>query len=290
MIEIASHPTTFDLHSYPHAPRRPSAPSLGPTVQLPRTLARPAFAEVSREAIIAVAPELSNVPVEYIRRGLRAKANEMLAGISALAPSHMPSSMPRSRLPHSLNVPLRATSASQPSYPTHALAVTSSKNPSDTATLLPVHSLVLASYCAKLPYLPSSQQKPNSQNLYLPVLPLSVPSPAAFSVLLSFMYHHRLEAVLKALFPMPAGFLQSLTHEVVKGALASGPTLHQLSSYLCSSASGNPQTLTTHALHVTELWQTMAALGLVDPELWDIIDLAWEVILGAFNLAAAGPQ
>jgi hypothetical protein len=29
---------------------------------------------VSREAIIAVAPELANVPAEYIRRGLRPRA------------------------------------------------------------------------------------------------------------------------------------------------------------------------------------------------------------------------
>ena len=76
MFEIASHPTAFDLNSYAYAPRRPSAPSLGPTVQLPRTLARPCFVEVSREAIIAAAPELANVPAEYIRKSLRSKANE----------------------------------------------------------------------------------------------------------------------------------------------------------------------------------------------------------------------
>ncbi|KAG6868040.1 hypothetical protein C0993_008018 [Termitomyces sp. T159_Od127] len=286
MFQVASHPTAFDLHSYAHAPRRPSvpSPSLVPAVQLPRTLARPPFAEVSRDAIAAAAPELADIPAEYIRTGLRSKANEMLAGISAL--SHMPGSMPRSRLPRSLNIPLKTTS-SEPSHPTHVLAVTSSKNPSDMATLLPVHSLVLASYCAHLPRLPSSQQDPQSPTLHLPVLPLSLPSPAAFSVLLSFMYHHRLEAVLKALFPMPTGFLQSLSHDTVKAALASGPVLHQLSSYLCSSTSANPQTLTIHAAHVKELWQTMVALGLHDPELWDTIDLAWEVILGAFNLAAA---
>lgn len=69
--------------------------------------------------------------------------------------------------------------------------------------------------------------------------------------------------------------------------MASGSMLHQLSSYLCSSASTNLGTLTTHAAHVKELWQDMVALGLHDPELWDAVDLAWEVILGALNLAAA---
>ncbi|KAG6832192.1 hypothetical protein H0H87_002302 [Tephrocybe sp. NHM501043] len=290
MFQVAAHPTSFDKHSYNHgSQRRPSAQA-APSVQLPRTLARPPYAEVSREAIVAAAPELADVPAEYIRRGLRPRANEMLAGISALAPSHLPSSMPRSRLPPSLSIPLRTTSSSQPTYPTHILAVTSSKNPSDTAQIFPVHSLVLAAQCSQLPCLPPSHQLPHSPTLQLPVLPLSIPSPAAFSVLHSYMYHHRLESVLKALFPMPSGFLHSLSHDAVQAALASGPTLHQLSSYLCSSVSGNPQALTSHAAHVKELWQTMAALGLHDPELWDTIDLAWEVILGAFNLAAAGPM
>ncbi|GLB39721.1 putative homolog of CLP1 of Coprinus cinereus and of Schizophyllum commune [Lyophyllum shimeji] len=290
MFQVASHPTAFDTPAYVHSHRRSgsSAAPQSPAVQLPRTLARPPFAEVSRDAITAVAPELANVPAEYIRRGLRPRANEMLAGMSALAPSHMPSSMPRSRLPASLSIPLRATSGPQPSYPTHVLAVTSSKNPSDQAMLFPVHSLVLASQCAQLPRLPPSHQQPHSPTLQLPVLPLSIPSPAAFTILRSFMYDHRLESVLKALFPVPSSFLQSLSHEKVQAALASGSTLHQLSSYLCSSASSNLHTLTTHAMHVKELWQDMVALGLHDPELWDTLDLAWEVVLGALNLAAAG--
>lgn len=49
---------------------------VSPNIQLPRTLAHPPFAEVSRDAIMAVAPELVNVPAEYIRRGLRPKAHQ----------------------------------------------------------------------------------------------------------------------------------------------------------------------------------------------------------------------
>jgi hypothetical protein len=59
-------------------------------------------------------------------------------------------------------------------------------------------------------------------------------------------------------------------------------------SNLCSSAGSSLQILTTHAAHVKELWQDMVALGLYDPELWDTVDLAWEVVLGALNLAASG--
>lgn len=76
MFQVASHPPSFNMHIHgSHYSAHYSAPS-SPNVQLPRNLARPSFAEVSRDSIIAAAPELSNVPVEYIRRGLRPKATQ----------------------------------------------------------------------------------------------------------------------------------------------------------------------------------------------------------------------
>lgn len=118
------------------------------------------------------------------------------------------------------------------------------------------------------------------------MLPLSLPSPAAFAIIHSYIYHHRPEAVLQSLFPVPSQFVQALSGESIRSTLASGSALHHLSSYLCKASSGNLQTLMTHATHVKELWQDMVALGIHDPELWDTVDLAWEVILGALNLAA----
>jgi hypothetical protein len=74
---------------------------------------------------------------------------------------------------------------------------------------------------------------------------------------------------------------------MINETLASGPRLHQLSIFLCAHAGSSLQTLTSHAGHVTALWRNTVALGLFDPELWDAMDLAWEVVLGALNLAAA---
>ena len=71
MFQVASYPTSFAAHPHHHARPIPT-----PAIQLPRTLARPAFLEVSHEAIVAVAPELANVPTEYIRRGLRPKVHQ----------------------------------------------------------------------------------------------------------------------------------------------------------------------------------------------------------------------
>jgi hypothetical protein len=70
------------MHGHGHHHAMPS-----PSVQLPRTLTRPPFAEVSREAIQAVAPELANVPAEYIRRGLRTKAHQYVHSNSVLGPN-----------------------------------------------------------------------------------------------------------------------------------------------------------------------------------------------------------
>jgi hypothetical protein len=60
---------------------------------------------------------------------------------------------------------------------------------------------------------------------------------------------------------------------------------HTLASHLCASAGGNLSALMSHAGHVKELWQDMVARGMYDASLWDALDLAWEVVLGALNLA-----
>ncbi|KAH7928373.1 hypothetical protein BV22DRAFT_1004964 [Leucogyrophana mollusca] len=272
-----------------HFPTQPSAPS---NVQLPRTLQRPPYAEVPRQNVAAVAPELADVPLEYVRRGLRVKANQMLAGIAALSPSHLPSSMPRSQIHHtsSLTIPLRPSQHS-PSYPTHVLALSKSSSQDGSATLLATHSLVLASHCASLPRLPhSAPSHPNASGVTLPVLPLSVPSPAAFAPLHTFLYTHSAATFLSTLLPaVPHSFLSTLTApQAVRGTLASGPALHTLSTHLLSQTPHHNSmgALTSVAQNIAAVWRNAVALGVHDPELWDCLDLAWEVVLGAMNLGA----
>jgi hypothetical protein len=45
-------------------------------VQLPRKLQRPQYMEVPAQNIAAIDPELSHVPVDYVRRGLKNQANQ----------------------------------------------------------------------------------------------------------------------------------------------------------------------------------------------------------------------
>lgn len=215
----------------------------------------------------------------------------MLAANSSLPSSHLPSSMPRASLGGSMTIPLRSAPVPTTSYPSHILALSSSKAQSDTVLLFPVHAIVLASHCSSLPRLPASTSQVSASAIALPVLPLKVPAPNTFAILHSFMYTHRLDSVLKALIPVPPTFAtSSLNHQMIKATLGAGPNLHQLSVFMFQSAGGNLQTLTAYAGQVKDLWQNMVALGLFDPELWNALDLAWEVTLGALNLAQAASK
>ncbi|KAI6002068.1 hypothetical protein EDD15DRAFT_2158212 [Pisolithus albus] len=269
----------------------PAQPSYPSNIQLPRTLQRPPYAEVPRQNVLAVAPELGDVAIEYVRRGLRVQANQMLAGISALSPSHLPQSMPRSQLHHatSLTIPLRPTQHAI-SCPTHMLALSKPSSNDTSVILVPTHAVVLASQCASLPRLPPTHAPAHpgaTATVTLPVLSLSVPSPSAFAPLHAFLYTHSMTNLLSALLPaVPSTFLSTLTsHQALRGTLASGPALHSLSVHLMSSAPGLGA-LTGVAQRIAAVWRNAVALGVHDPELWDCVDLAWEVVLGAMNLGA----
>ncbi|KAJ7131721.1 hypothetical protein C8R43DRAFT_657986 [Mycena crocata] len=260
--------------------------------QLPRTLGRPSFTEVSRAALLAASPDLGNVSVEFIRKNLLATAPQMLAGTSALSPAHLPSALPKSSLPPYISVPLfPLQDGVHPVYPTHALAISnaSPSGPADMHLVFPIHALVLAAHCSKLPQLPPPAPR-GSTSVHLPVLPLTLPSAPAFSILHTFMYSHRLDGVLTALFPIPPQFLRALTHKTVRAALQSGADLHHLSAHLCAASTSNVQVLMTHTAHVKELWQDMVALGVDDTALWDTVELAYEIVLGALNLAVMAKE
>ncbi|KAF7319625.1 Clampless protein 1 [Mycena chlorophos] len=307
MFQVASHPAVFPHQHLRHESshhRRPSstAPSSSPApIQLPRTLARPQFTDISRDALAAAAPELagSGVPAEFVRHGLRAKAPAMLGGIGSLAQSHIPQALPRSRLPATLSVPLRNNAAGL-ALPTHALAVSKAgKSGTDEdapTTVYPVHAVVLAAHCTKLPRMPRSS--PASQShVTLPVLPLPLPSLPAFAIIHSWLYTTRIDAVLSSLLPhaLPAPILERLASSpseadalrVLEDTMASRQAVHALATHLCAASSGNLGVLMGHAGHVKELWTDVVALGICDPGMWGAIDLAWEVVLGAMNLAAA---
>jgi hypothetical protein len=157
--------------------------------------------------------------------------------------------------------------------------------------IFPLHAVVLAAHCTKLPCLPpASPPSSRSSSITLPVLLLALSSLQAFAILHAYMYTHCINAALGALLPLPPTFLTSLASSqdqsvVLTAVLATPSTQHTLSKHLLAAAGTSLSMLMAHAGHIKELWQDMVALGVYDPVLWGAIDLVWEVVLGAMNLS-----
>ncbi|OCH88738.1 hypothetical protein OBBRIDRAFT_733931 [Obba rivulosa] len=289
-----------------------------PALQLPRRLARPQFEEVSRDAIVALEPDLADVPMEYIRKHLAGQANGMITALNLL---NIPSSLPSARLPRVIDVPVRP-SASMPAsdaFPTHILALSSSRAPSapttptqmsyfqqimgitgpdpspTTVPLFAVHALVLTAHCTLLPSLRPTRPTVRGSNLPLPVIPLTVPSVETFHLLHAYLHTRRADQLLKSLLPSLASGLpsQSASTSTTTSYTAqfTQERLVRLAQALVQTAAqqggagGALSGLMMHTRVVNGLWRNACALGVFDPELWGVMDIAWEVVLMALNRA-----
>jgi hypothetical protein len=177
--------------------------------------------------------------------------------------------------------------------PTHMLAVYSRQcrtapNPPRRVTLWPIHNIIMAVHCAHLPALPkSTATEPDSVGqMTLPVVPLCLPSPETFSRLSTYLYTKNASHLLTTLLPTgpltPASILS-----LDKYLDCDSPELQQFSCKL--RATYTPYALLTHAMTINGVWRNVCALGVFDDQLWEVLDLAWESILGALDWAEAAP-
>ncbi|KAJ7172108.1 hypothetical protein C8R46DRAFT_1258044 [Mycena filopes] len=263
---------------------RPASTYL-PTSRLPRTLDRPAFVPDTppRQMLDALAPELVELPLPFIHHQLAVHADQMAEDISSFP---IPGTIPAGRLPHALAVKLPSASPGDVEhiYPTHILAVST---PSKTATpeapsLVAVHGIVFAANCIAPKLRPVGENNNPPGALYLPICPIALPSVPALLTLRTYMYNHRVDVLLSALFPLlPA----PLTDAEVRSALASDRTKLRLATHLVC-ADPRPAQILGYAVRVQEVWRTVCCLGMYRAELWDALDLAWELVIIALNLAA----
>ena len=238
----------------------------------------------------------------------------MIAAVNLLS---IPSSLPKSHLPSSLDAPVRPSSSapSSAAFPTHLLAVSSSKGApstpntptvasfaaqmaaSHTCALYPTHSLVLAAHCAALPSLPPSRPSNRATSVTLPIVPLTVPDAATFPHLHAYLHTKRADTLLAALLPCLAAHLpaaSAASSSAARGYTAqfSQDRLLRLAQTLASAAysqagaQGALQMLMAYAKVVTNLWKNTCAFGIYDTELWGVIDLTYEIILTALNRVA----
>ncbi|KAJ7165063.1 hypothetical protein C8R46DRAFT_1220205 [Mycena filopes] len=279
VTSVAAPPPVADVEMQDVELQQPSRTTK--TYRLPRELLRPAFQEISIETLLAVEPELGeDMPeIEYMRDAME----DLGPGLLRAAVS-VDATPPKDALPREIAITVRDHSDYPP--PTHMLAIYPKETPGNArrqVTLVPAHSIVLALHCARLPKLSASPPAPSyttedRSQLVVPVQPLCLPSPATYLRLSSFLYTKRADHLLKSLLPCPPP-----------------PTLDddrtQLPAFAARLADTYTlQALLTHVNSVHGLWQNACVLGVHVDELWDQIDLAWEILLTAMAISAGTPH
>lgn len=166
--------------------------------------------------------------------------------------------------------------------PTHMMAVYGPPSHAGPrrVSLFPVHSLILAAHCAKLPSLPPSTSSSSGQqgSFTVPVQPLYIPSPDTYPLLTSYLYTKRTEILLTSLLPTPPPEnIEDDRTLIPSFAMKLGGTY-------------TAQALLQHAVAVHGLWKNVCALGIFVDDLWDTMDLVWEVLLTALAIGTGSPH
>lgn len=209
----------------------------------------------------------------------------MYASISRLP---LPHSVSKSRIPSSVDLPIMTSSP-----PTHVLAVYTSVSPSrppndaDKAFIIPTHGLVLAAHCAKLPRLPPSRLQVRANGTAtIPVIRLSVPVAEAFVPLHTFLVSRRMDIFLCSLLPLPSSMVSSARASSSSQNTLENMSAHHLATYLATAPVGDKMSaLMGVARTIIGVWQNASLLGVLDFEMWDGLDFAWEILLAAMNMA-----
>ncbi|KAM5546137.1 hypothetical protein V8D89_000263 [Ganoderma adspersum] len=308
-VSAASEPAT--------APTPKQAEVQPDTLNLPRFLRRPPPVvwpvDFDRANIDACSQELEGVDFDYIMQGLEVAGPSMWHLVKT-AHIDRTSMGRRAALPDEVNViiadhaTLRTPANLVPSHPTHVLAVwelphahpvhRKSSAVADArrkVSLIPVHNLVLAMHCAKWFKLgPNNtsetpvidpQGLPGTQ-ITLPVVPLAVPHPESFLLLLQALYTHKASWLMDQLvpvqkpavaFPSPANPAPENPHYI----LETGRRL---------AARYTPSALLEMVGTVVGLWQNAVYLGVSDRRLWTAMDWSYDMLLTGLGFALRRPD
>ncbi|PPQ66194.1 hypothetical protein CVT26_011053 [Gymnopilus dilepis] len=225
-------------------------------LELPAKLERPVLQEVNIQNLRKACPELKDTPPSYVREKLQLLAPAMLVGLQS---AQILSS--KTQLPQELQVLMTDSINMAGVSPTHILAVASSRAPRTTpgaplkVTLFPIHTAVFAANCSSFPLLPASSaatpEANYSRKLTIPVVRLAIPSPEAFPLLQTYLYHKDVDRLRDSL--LPTNYASSLQNIVQRASLIKG------------------------------LWMNGHALGVVDRGFWEVIEECWEEVIRSLS-------
>jgi hypothetical protein len=164
--------------------------------------------------------------------------------------------------------------------PTHMAAVYSSA-PScpdkRKVTMYPIHNSILAIYCANLPVLPLSATQTTTEGPFeVPVVPLALPDPDSFPLLIQFLY-------LKDAHPLLQSFLCMVPANGIPDDLEQP---ERYDAFVVEYSTILAQNYTMHRLanqaaKVHNFWRNASVLGISDDRLQAFFDLSWEVLMKA---------
>ncbi|KIM48682.1 hypothetical protein M413DRAFT_437866 [Hebeloma cylindrosporum] len=230
-------------------------------VSLPSSLPVPSPREIDVPAFHALFPELEEVPTSYIRQTVALLSPPMLAGLQSAQIV-----APVGPLPRELEV-MMADAISIPAVaPSHLLAIPStipSANGTSRQkiTLYPTHEIVLAANCTSLPSMPKSSAATAEGNtrrtVTLPIVGLRVPSPEAFPLLHAYLYTHDLPALQNMLLP--------------------------------AEWAANVDAIMRKAIFLRGFHANACALGVVDQELFALLQWCWSEVIRAVQQLTSTP-
>lgn len=148
------------------------------------------------------------------------------------------------------------------------------------ATVVAVHSLVMAAHCSRFPTLPPSpvastvppEMEGKEYQVTLPAFHLRVPSRRAFIPLLEYLYVRKGPELLTLLLPPVS--------DMSKESWTNLTTMAESLTDQIAERS-DEQMILDRLRRVHAMWQTVCVLGINDNFLWKIMNLAWTVCFRA---------
>jgi len=174
-------------------------------------------------------------------------------------------------------------------YPTHVLAVTNAKRDDAKGNdargrvgLYPVHSIIFAAHCARMPSFPPTLPLPtehsDQQSIRVPVFVIAVPHPETFAPLLVFLYVKNSLGLTQELLPIrPPPTLFEDRSQIIRYASELAKTFTEA-------------TLVLLAVKIHGFWQNVCAFVIDNEQLWDTLDVLWEVLLTALAISTGNPH
>ncbi|EJD51952.1 hypothetical protein AURDEDRAFT_158796 [Auricularia subglabra TFB-10046 SS5] len=232
---------------------------------IPATLTRPIPGEIDPDALVAIDRDLAHVPLEYVRAKIREVGASMLCSIANTQ------NVLCNNVPKEIKVMLNT----EPSrLPTHIFAVWDKTNVGPRRMqMYPVHDIVFASHCTKFADLPPSKRtesvtEDGSVKLTLPVVSVGIPHRETFSTLQHFLYTGNQKRLLATLIPQP----------MAPGITPAETPRHFGETY-------TPSVLFGYITRTHGVYRNACALGVVDEDLYKVLQLAWSILMESFKHA-----